>query len=299
MNNQPSALSLYQRWMLAIRPKTLTAAVAPVVLGWGVAATTGKFLWGPALAALLTSIMIQIGTNLVNDVVDFSKGADTDARTGPVRVTQTGLLTPRQVWAGVFLSFGLAVVAGLYLAWIAGWPVLVIGALSLLSGIAYTAGPYPLAYHGLGDIFVFLFFGFAAVGGTIYVVSAQVPPQTWFTATAAGVLTVNILVVNNIRDIETDREAGRKNLPVILGRKAAEWEFALMLVTAYAVPLILVCKQLSSPWVLLPSLTFPKALNLWSILRSGRSGQELNPILGKTAQLLLWYCILFALGLQI
>lgn len=299
MSNQPGTLSISQRWMLAIRPKTLTAAIAPVILGWGVAATTGKFLWGPALAALLTSIMIQIGTNLVNDVVDFSKGADTDARTGPVRVTQTGLLTPRQVWGGVILSFGLAVVAGLYLAWVAGWPVLVIGALCLLSGIAYTAGPYPLAYNGLGDLFVFLFFGFAAVGGTVFVVSSQVPPQTWFAATAAGALTVNILVVNNIRDIETDRKAGRKNLPVVLGRRAAEWEFALMLVAAYAVPPILVCKQLSSPWILLSALTFPQALNLWGILRSGRSGPELNPILGKTAQLLLWYCLSFALGLQI
>ena len=159
MQDQFNSLSFSQRWVLAIRPKTLTAAVAPVVVGWGVAATTGKFHWGAAIAALITSIMIQIGTNLVNDVVDFSKGADTEDRTGPLRVTQSGLLTPRQVWLGVFVTFGVAVVAGLYLTWVAGWLVLVIGAASLISGIAYTAGPFPLAYHGFGDIFVLLFFG--------------------------------------------------------------------------------------------------------------------------------------------
>lgn len=299
MNDNYSSISAAQRWILAIRPKTLTAAVAPVVLGWGIAATTGRFQWGAALAALLTSIMIQIGTNLVNDVVDYSKGADTDARTGPMRVTQTGLLTSRQVWGGVVISFGLAVLAGLYLAWLAGWPVLILGAACLISGIAYTAGPYPLAYHGLGDLFVFLFFGFAAVAGTVFVVGAGIPTQTWLAATAAGALTVNILVVNNIRDMETDRLAGRKNLPVVLGRKAAEWEFALMLIAAYAVPFIVVCKQLGSVWVLLAVLTLPQALRIWGILRSGTAGKALNPILGQTAQLLLWFCLLFAIGLQI
>lgn len=294
-----SDLSPVQRWVLAIRPKTLTAAVAPVIVGWGVAHTTGQFQWGAAIAAMFTSIMIQIGTNLVNDVVDFSKGADTEARTGPLRVTQTGLLTPRQVWSGVVITFGLAVLAGLYLAWLAGWPVIVIGALCLLSGIGYTAGPFPLAYHGLGDLFVLLFFGYAAVAGTVYVVGAEVPPLAWFAATAAGVLTVNILVVNNIRDIDTDRSAGRKNIPVVFGRKAAEWEFALMLIVAYAIPAILACKQVSSPWILLSLLTLPQGINIWSRLRSGQSGQALNPVLGQTAQLLLRFCLLFTLGLLI
>ena len=300
MNNQTNlTLSPVQRWILAIRPKTLTAAVAPVFVGWGVAYTTGQFHWGAALAAMFTSIMIQIGTNLVNDVVDFSKGADTEARTGPLRVTQTGLLSPRQVWAGVVVTFGLAVLTGLYLTWIAGWPVLAIGALCLLSGIGYTAGPFPLAYHGLGDLFVLLFFGFAAVVGTVFVVGADVPPLAWFAATAAGVLTVNILVVNNIRDIETDRAAGRKNIPVVFGRQAAEWEFALMLVLAYAIPAILVCKHVSSPWILLSYVTLPQGIIIWGRLRSGQSGQALNPLLGQTAQLLLRYCVLFTIGLLI
>jgi 1,4-dihydroxy-2-naphthoate octaprenyltransferase len=299
MKDQPKSISQVQRWILAIRPKTLTAAIAPVVVGWGVASSTGQFHWGAAFAALFTSIMIQIGTNLVNDVVDFSKGADTEARTGPLRVTQTGLLTPRQVWGGVFFTFGIAILAGLYLTWIAGWPVLVLGAACLLSGIAYTAGPYPLAYHGLGDIFVLLFFGYAAVGGTVFVVGADLPSLTWFAATATGVLTVNILVVNNIRDIETDRMAGRKNIPVVFGRKVAEWEFALMLVVAYTIPILLIFKQFNSPWVMLTWLTLPQGINIWRILRSGLSGQALNPILGQTAQLLLRFCLLFTLGLLI
>jgi 1,4-dihydroxy-2-naphthoate octaprenyltransferase len=279
-NQSRSDLSLAQRWVLAIRPKTLTAAVAPVIVGWGVAHTTGYFHWGAALVAMFVSIMIQIGT-------------------GPLRVTQTGLLTPRQVWSGVIVTFGLAVLAGLYLAWIAGWPVLILGALCLLSGIGYTAGPFPLAYHGLGDLFVLLFFGFAAVVGTVFVVGAEIPPLAWFAAMAAGVLTVNILVVNNIRDIETDRAAGRKNLPVVFGRKAAEWEFALMLVIAYAIPPILTCKQVSSPWVLLSLLTLPQGIRIWGRLRSGQSGQVLNPLLGQTAQLLLRFCVLFTIGLLI
>ena len=299
MKQQTGSVTLTQRWILAARPKTLTAAIAPVILGWSVASTSGNFHWGAALAALLTSIFIQIGTNLINDVVDFSRGADTAQRTGPVRVTQTGLLSPRQVWAGVFLTFGLAVLAGLYLTWLAGWPVLLIGAASLLAGIGYTAGPFPLAYNGLGDIFVLMFFGYAAVGGTVFVVASSLPPLTWFAATAAGALTVNILIVNNIRDIETDRLAGRKNLPVVFGRNAAEWEFALLLVVAYAVPIILVCKQYTSPWVLLPLLTLPHGLKIWGVLRSGRSREALNPVLAQTAQHLMRFCSLFALGLVV
>lgn len=290
-------LSISQRWMLAIRPKTLPAAAAPVILGWGIAYTTGVFYFGPALAALVTAVMIQIGTNLVNDVVDFAKGADTEARTGPTRVTQTGLLTPRQVWGGVWVTFGIAALAGVYLFWTWGWIVLLIGAASILAGIAYTAGPYPLAYIGLGDLFVMIFFGFAAVCGTVFVTSGELPVLAWFGAAAAGALTVNILVVNNIRDIDTDRSAGRKNIAIVFGRKTAAWEYALMLVLAYAVPPVLVCKQLAAPWVLLALLSLPQGINLWGVLRGDLEGLALNPILGKTAQLLLVYSLLFAAGL--
>lgn len=297
MSTNQTPPTLIQRWWIAIRPKTLPAAIAPVVLGWSIALTTGRFNLLAGLAALLIALLIQIGTNLVNDVVDFSRGADTADRTGPTRVTQTGLLTPRQVWGGVIVTFGLAALAGVYLVFVAGWPALIIGLASLLAGLAYTAGPFPLAYNGLGDLFVLAFFGYAAVGGTVLVTAGSLPPLTWFGATAAGVLTVNILVVNNIRDIETDRAAGRTNLPVVLGRSAGEWEYALMLVIAYAIPFILICKQLSSYWVLLAVLTLPQGLKIWSILRSGTSGKALNPQLGATAQLLLRYCILLSIGL--
>lgn len=297
MQPDPHTLTPLQRWSLAVRPKTLAAAVAPVVLGGGIAFTTGSFRWSAWLAALFGAVMIQIGTNLVNDVVDFSKGADTAERTGPTRVTESGLLTEKQVWRAVWLSYGLAVLAGVYLTWLAGWPVVVIGLASLLAGIAYTAGPYPLAYVGLGGLFVFVFFGFVAVGGTVYVASGQLPLLAWFGGSAAGALIVNILVVNNIRDIESDRKAGRRNLPVLLGRRAAEVQFLLMLVTAYAVPPILICKSLAGWWSLLPFLTLPQAARLLAVLRAGTHGPALNPILGQTAQLALRFCALLALGL--
>jgi 1,4-dihydroxy-2-naphthoate octaprenyltransferase len=290
-------LSIYQRWILASRPKTLPAAAAPVILGWGIAFTTGSFFIMPAVAALVCAVMIQIATNLVNDVVDFAKGADTEDRTGPTRVTQTGLLTSRQVWGGVWVTFGVAALAGAYLASIWGWVVLLVGALSILAGIAYTAGPYPLAYIGLGDLFVMIFFGFVAVCGTVFVTSGSLPALAWFGAAAAGALTVNILVVNNIRDIDTDREAGRKNIAIVFGRKTAAWEYAAMLVIAYAAPPVLVCKGLAAPWGLLALLSLPQGIKLWSVLRGDQAGLALNPILGKTAQLLLIYCLLFAAGL--
>lgn len=298
-NDKPQPLSIIQRWIMAIRPKTLSAAAAPVILGWSIAFTTGRFHLLSALAALVSAVMIQIGTNLVNDVVDFAKGTDTEERRGPTRVTQTGLLTSRQVWIGVWVTFGIAVIAGTYLALTWGWIVVVLGGVSILAGIAYTAGPFPLAYIGLGDLFVLIFFGFVAVCGTVFVTSGVLPVLAWFGAAAAGALTVNILVVNNIRDMGTDRAAGRKNIAIVFGRKVASWEYATMLVVAYAVPPVLVCRGLATPWVLLPLLTLPQGVKLWSILRGEMAGTALNPILGKTARLLLLYSLLIGAGLLV
>jgi len=294
--NQPP-LTFFQRWWIAIRPKTLPAALAPVILGWSIALRIGKFRILAAISALLIALLIQIGTNLVNDVIDFSRGADTNERTGPTRVTQTGLLSAKQVWAGVIVTFGVSALLGIYLINLAGWPALIMGGASLIAGLAYTAGPFPLAYNGLGGLFVLIFFGYVAVGGTVLVTAGMLTPITWFAATAAGVLTVNILVVNNIRDIQTDKAAGRTNLPVVLGRRTAEWQYAIMLIIAYAIPFLMICNQQTSYWVLLPLLTLPQAIKIWSILRSGLSGQALNPQLGNTAQLLLRYCLLLSLGL--
>jgi 1,4-dihydroxy-2-naphthoate octaprenyltransferase len=189
------------------------------------------------------------------------------------------------------------VLAGVYLTAVAGWPVVVIGLTSILAGVLYTAGPYPLAYIGLGDIFVMVFFGFVAVGGTVFVVSGELPESVWWLSAAVGALTVNILVVNNIRDIEADRKAGRKNIPVLWGRAAAETEYTLMLLLAYAAPVLLVIQQIISPWALLVLLSLPQAVKLIKILRSGLVGLPLNSVLGQTAQLLFRYCVLLAVGL--
>ena len=297
-SNSPT-LSPAWRWWLAIRPKTLPAAIAPVLLGASIALRRGGFTLLPALAAMLIAVLIQIATNLVNDVVDFSRGADNASRTGPARATQTGMLSPRQVWAGAIAAFGLAALIGLYLILIAGWPALILGVAALIAGAAYTAGPFPLAYHGLGGLFVLLFFGYGAVAGTVYVTAGSLPPETWVAATAAGALTVNILVVNNVRDVETDRAAGRRNIPVTLGRAGGEWQYALMVAVAYASPVVLICWDLASPWAMLTFLSLPFAVGVWHKLRSGLSGQGLNPLLGKTAQVLLLYCILLSIGLLI
>ncbi|MCB2178700.1 1,4-dihydroxy-2-naphthoate polyprenyltransferase [bacterium] len=295
--NIQTQISKTEAWKLAARPKTLPAAVAPVILGWAIAWTTGKFHWGAALASLFTAVMIQIATNMVNDVVDYSKGADTEERTGPLRVTQAGLLSPREVWMGVAVVFGLAIIAGLYLFWVAGWPVLVIGAAAIISGIVYTAGPFPLVENGLADLFVLIFFGFAAVGGTVFVTSGELPALTWYGSIAAGLLTVNILVVNNIRDIEPDRKAGRTNFPVLFGRKAAVWQYAIQLMIAYLIPLLLIAQGLASVWVLLSYLSMPFASKLIGVLRSSTAGKALNITLAQTGKLLLLYCVLFSLGL--
>ena len=297
MTANAQGLSPSQRWLLAIRPKTLPAAISPVLVGCGIAISAGVFNWLPALAALAGSLLIQIGTNLVNDVVDYSKGADTEERLGPMRVTQAGLLSPRQVWAGAIVAFGLAALAGVYLIFVGGWLILAIGIASIVAGVLYTAGPSPLAYNGLADVFVMLFFGFAAVLGTVYVVAGSILLPAWFGAVGVGALIVNILVVNNIRDIESDRKAGRRNIPVVFGRGAAEAEYLLMLVLAYGAVVLL---ALLGFWGSLIALfTLPTGYRLYQTLRDGLKGAPLNPILGQTAQLSFRYSLLLAVGLVV
>lgn len=288
--------NIVQVWWLAIRPKTLPAAVAPVLLGAGVALTRETFLWPAFFAAMAGAVLFQIAANLINDVADFERGTDTEDRLGPERVTQQGMLSSRQVWTGVWVVFGLAALAGAYLIRVGGWPILVIGLASMLGALVYTVGPYPLAYIGLGDVFVMIFFGFVAVLGTEYVIAGETSAAGWWFGAAVGGLIVNILVVNNIRDVETDREAGRKNIPVSFGRGAAEWEYALMLLLAYGAPLGLALAGLA-PWLTLLSwLTLPAGYSLWRELRDGLAGPPLNPVLGQTAQLAFRYAALAALG---
>jgi 1,4-dihydroxy-2-naphthoate octaprenyltransferase len=282
-------------WVLAARPKTLYAAIAPVIVGSAVAFHDGVFRVGPALAALLGAIFIQIGTNFANDVADFQRGADTSERLGPVRVTQAGLLTSQQVLKGMWVAFGIAGLMGVYLFFTAGWPVLVIGALSVVAGIAYTAGPLPLAYYGLGDVAVFLFFGVAAVGGTYFVQAETITTPVIWSAVPMGLLSTAILVVNNLRDIATDKKAGKYTLAVRIGRRWTQIQYTLLLFVAYMVPIVLWWQNWSSPWVLLTWLSLPLAISLIRRILADR-GAALNRSLAGTGQLELVFGLLFALG---
>jgi 1,4-dihydroxy-2-naphthoate octaprenyltransferase len=283
-------------WILASRPRTLTAAIVPVVVGTAVAIRDGVFAPGVALAALFSAIMIQIGTNLANDLHDFKKGADTATRLGPTRVTSAGLLTPRTVEIGMWIVFGLAAFSGLYVIYAGGWPILVIGVASILAGVTYTAGPFPLGYHGLGDLAVFIFFGLAAVMGTYYAQARAVTMDALLAAVPVGALATAILVVNNVRDADTDRVAGKRTLAVLFGRGAARAEYVVLILIAYAAPFALWLLRGASAWALLPILTVPLALRLARRVTTSE-GPTLNHALGGTAQLLALYGLLFALGI--
>ena len=285
-------------WIMASRPRTLTASIVPVVVGTAVAVRDGVFNPWVALAALFSAVMIQIGTNLANDLFDFKKGADTHTRLGPTRVTSAGLLTPREVEIGMWVVFGLAAASGLYVIYVGGWPMLVIGVASILAGVAYTAGPFPLGYNGLGDLAVFIFFGLVAVLGTYYAQARAVTLGAVLAAVPVGALATAILVVNNVRDADTDRAAGKRTLAVLLGRGAARAEYAVLLTLAYAAPLALWLLRGASVWALLPLLTLPVAVRLARVVIT-TEGPALNRALAGTAQLLALYGVLFALGIAL
>jgi 1,4-dihydroxy-2-naphthoate octaprenyltransferase len=283
-------------WLLAARLKTLPAAAAPVVVGMAVAVSEDVFRLGPALAALLGALLIQIGTNFANDLFDFKMGADSAGRLGPLRVTQAGLLTPGQVMAGTWVTFGLTALVGVYLVIVGGWPILIVGLLSVASGIAYTGGPFPLGYHGLGDLFVFLFFGFAAVCGTYYVQAGAVSTLALWAAFPMGALATAILVVNNLRDIHSDRAAGKMTLAVRLGGGGARVEYLLLLAGAYLSPLLMWLAGVAAPWVLVAWVSLPVAVpTVRLVLRE--NGRVLNQALAGTARLELVYGLLLSLGL--
>lgn len=283
-------------WILAARPRTLTAALVPVLVGCALTLRAGQFDGLVALVTALSALCIQIGTNFANDLHDFKKGADTPDRVGPTRVTSAGLLSPKQVEMGMWVIFGLAVAFGFFLVWVGGWPIVVIGLVSILAGIAYTAGPFPLGYNGLGDIAVFIFFGLVAVPGTYYVQAKTVPIETFLAAIPIGALATNILVVNNVRDADTDKVAGKRTLAVLLGRPAARLEYAVLLGAAYITPIVMWLFFGFSPWVLLPLVSLPIAWR-WLQMVNTVLGPPLNQALGGTAQLLAIYGVLFAVGI--
>ncbi len=281
---------------MAIRPATLPAAVTPVLVGTAAAWAVGGFRAGPALAALVGALLLQVGANLANDLFDFEKGADNEDRLGPTRVVQAGLLSAAAVRRATALTFFLALVVGLYLVWAAGWVVVAIGLASIAAAVTYTGGPYPLGYNGLGDIAVFGFFGLVAVGGTAYVQAGYVPGLAWVAAIPVGTLVTAILVVNNVRDLPTDAAAGKRTLAVRLGRRAAVAEYALLLTAAYVTPAALFAAGRLDGWVLLPLVTAPLAVHLYRRVARD-TGRALNPALGRTAMLGVAFGALFALGI--
>ncbi len=285
-------------WVLAARPPTLLAAVVPVLVGSACAVAAEAFRPLPALAALTGALLLQIAANFANDVFDFEKGADTAERLGPLRAVQAGLLSPASMRRGLYVVLGLALLVGLYLTAVAGPAIVVIGLASMLSAVAYTGGPYPLGYHGLGDLFVMVFFGFVAVCGTTFVQAHTVTPLSAVAAIPVGALATAILVVNNLRDRETDVRAGKRTLAVRFGERAVLYEYGLLLALAYAVPLGLVGLRLAGPVALLPLLTLPFAVPLMRAVSRER-GRALNPLLARTAKLLFFHGVLFSLGLSL
>lgn len=283
-------------WVLAARPATLAVSLAPVAVGAAIAISTGVVQWLAVAAAAWGAIWIQIGANFANDVFDYEKGADDETRLGPPRAAQLGLLTPKAMRWGMAVSFALAFLAGLYLTAVAGWVIVAIGLASILSAIAYTGGPYPLGYNGLGDVFVFVFFGLVAVAGTVWVGCGQLPVVTWLAASAVGALATCVLVVNNVRDFPTDRACGKRTLVVRFGRRFGVVEYACLVVAAHFMPVVMLLTGLAGFGVLLGTATLP--LGIGVLRRVARTrGAALNPYLGATARLMLLQALMMALGL--
>lgn len=296
MNSSTVGVGSLHAWVLSCRPKTLSAAAAPVMVGLGASFHEGPIRLVPALVTLLGAWLLQIASNLANDVFDHEKGADTDERLGPTRAVQAGLLSPQQMKKGLVICLFLALLTGVYLSWIAGPVIIGIGLVSMVSAVAYTGGPYPLGYHGLGDLFVMLFFGFVAVCGTAFVQLGHVPTLAVWAALPIGAVTTNILVVNNLRDRYTDAKVGKHTLAVRFGRKGALIEYVSMYLLAYSTPLLLWLGASITAAILLPLLTLPLALqNVVGVRKD--EGRELNHHLVQSAKLVFMYGLTFATGL--
>jgi len=309
--SDPADVSRTRAWLMAARPHTLPAAASPVIVGTGLAVGEGVFAPVTALAALLGAALIQIGTNFANDYYDAEKGADTDEREGFTRVTQSGLIPPGQVFRATYATFALAILVGVYLVWVGGLPIVVVGLASVAAGLLYTGGPYPYGYYGMGDVFVFVFFGVVAVTGTYYVQAASavagvprwippgtVPVEALVASLPMAALITNILVVNNVRDMETDRKAGKYTLAVYLGYAGSRIEFLALLALAYLVPFWFLASGYGYP-VLLPLVSLPLAAALTRTVLTETAGDALNPALSRAGQLAALYAVLFAVGLAL
>jgi 1,4-dihydroxy-2-naphthoate polyprenyltransferase len=292
-------LTDWRIWLMAARPRTLPAAVSPVLVGTAAAVEAVDDLRvGAFLAALAGSIFIQIGTNLANDYSDARRGADTADRLGPVRVTSAGLVTPRRVLVATWIAFGLAIAAGIYLATVAGPVILVVGVASILAGVLYTGGPRPYGYAGLGEVFVFAFFGLVAVNGSYYVQLEELDWLPFGLSLAVGFLATAILVVNNVRDIETDRRAGKRTLAVRIGRDRARRLYALLLGAAFVtVPIAVILG--ATTWILLALASLPLVRPPLRAVMTRTDGPALNGALAGTGALLGAFSLLLTAGLLI
>ena len=290
-------MSAVRIWVMAARVRTLPASVAPVLVGTSLALGAGTFHALAFVAALLGAVFIQIGTNLANDYSDARRGADTEDRLGPVRVTAGGLMPPRRVLVGTWVAFGIAVAAGLYLVIVAGWQLLIVGAASIAAGVLYTGGPKPYGYEGLGELFVFLFFGIVAVVGSYYVQTERLEWEAFVLAVPVGLLASAILVVNNVRDLETDRRAGKRTLAVRLGRARTRTLYVAMLGCAFlTAPLPWPLGSMGA-WLLLGWLTIPLAVSVARVVRTRTDGPALNAALARTGAMQLLFCLLYSAGI--
>jgi 1,4-dihydroxy-2-naphthoate polyprenyltransferase len=285
-------------WLMAARLRTLPAAIAPVLVGTALARDLyDVFRPGAFVAALLGSILIQVGTNLSNDYSDARRGADSEDRLGPVRVTAGGLVPPKQVLMATYVTFGLAALCGVYLVAVAGIELLFVGIASIAAGVLYTGGPRPYGYEGLGEAFVFLFFGIVAVAGSTFAQTETWPWEAFVLAVPVGLLAAAILVVNNIRDMDSDRRTGKRTLAVRLGRERGRSLYGLMVYAAYLVaPLPWLLGPLS-PWLMLCWLTLPAAVRVVRMVRRHADGPTLNEALAHTGLLQLAFCLLLSVGI--
>ena len=284
-------------WIEAARPQTLAAALVPVLVGAALAFQIHRLNWINTTVALICATLIQIGTNFANDYFDFVKGSDTDERIGFRRATAAGLISPEAMKNATILTMGLAFLTGLYLVWVGGWIILAIGLLSLLFGVLYTGGPFPLGYNGLGDVFVFIFFGIVAVMTTYYVNTLEWSEASFWASLAIGGLCVNILVVNNLRDVEQDKKSGKRTLGVLFGELALKVEYLLMVLLAFAIPPHFFVQLDFNLWIFLPFLSLPMAAFLAYKIWTETDKKNLNLMLERTAQFMVLFGVLFSIGI--
>lgn len=291
--------SAITHWIEAMRLRTLPAGIVPVLTGSSLAYHDSVLNPVASSVALICALLIQIATNFANDYFDHVKGADTEERVGFVRASSSGLIPPRAMFNAAVLTFGLAFLLGLYLVWIGGWVILAIGIAGIISGFAYTGGPYPLAYNGWGDVFVFIFFGIIAVCGTYYVNALNWSAEAFLLSLVIGALCTNILVVNNLRDVETDAKTNKRTLGVIFGETFLKFEYALLLLLSFIIPILLWLNGDFNAWIMLPLLTLPMAIPLYIRIINAEEKSLLNPLLASSAQFMTLFAVLLSAGLII